>query len=87
MPHPVSAALRRLRPALLLALLLAPSLAAQEQFDKAEFAARRARLLERMPDGIAIVLAATEHPYPTRFRQSPDFYYLTGLEEPGAVLV
>jgi Xaa-Pro aminopeptidase len=60
---------------------------AQEAFDKAEFAARRARLMERIPDGIAVVLAATEHPYPMRFRQSPDFYYLTGLEEPGAVLV
>ncbi|HEX6104128.1 MAG TPA: Xaa-Pro peptidase family protein [Gemmatimonadales bacterium] len=72
---------------LLLLLLMSPSLPAQESFDKAEFAARRARLMERIPDGIAVVLAATEHPYPVRFRQSPDFYYLTGLEEPGAVLV
>ena len=83
----VRAALGRFRSTLLLLLLLAPTLAAQERFDKAEFAARRARLLEKIPDGIAIVLAATEHPYPVRFRQSPDFYYLTGLEEPGAVLV
>jgi Xaa-Pro aminopeptidase len=69
-----------------LLLLPLPALG-QEVFDKAEFAARRARLLERIPDGIAVILAATEHPYPMRFRQSPDFYYLTGLEEPGAVLV
>ena len=69
-------------------LVVAPErVSGQEPFAKAEFAARRARLLERIPDGIAVVLAATEHPYPTRFRQSPDFYYLTGLEEPGAVLV
>ena len=87
MPQPLVTGVRRLRLALCLGLLLAPALAAQERFDKAEFAARRARLLERMPDGIALVLAATEHPHPTRFRQSPDFYYLTGLEEPGAVLV
>ena len=33
------------------------------------------------------MLGGIEHPYPMRFRQSPDFYYLTGLEEPGAVLV
>jgi Xaa-Pro aminopeptidase len=87
MPQFLVTGARRLRLALLLALMLAPALPAQEAFDKAEFAARRARLLERLPDGIAIVLAATEHPYPTRFRQSPDFYYLTGMEEPGAVLV
>jgi Xaa-Pro aminopeptidase len=72
--------------ALLLGLL--PSVViAQTTFDKGEFAARRARLLERIPDGIAIVFGAVEHPYPVNFRQSPDFYYLTGLEEPGAILV
>jgi Xaa-Pro aminopeptidase len=87
MPPAVRAAFGRVRAVLLPVLLLVPSLVAQEPIDKAEFAARRARLLERIPDGLAIVLAATEHPYPTRFRQSPDFYYLTGLEEPGAVLV
>jgi Xaa-Pro aminopeptidase len=71
---------------ILLLSFLPPSLAAQE-FDKAEFAARRAKLLARIPDGIAVVLGGIEHPYPLRFRQSPDFYYLTGLEEPGTVLV
>ena len=87
MPHAVRAVLGQVRLTLLLLLLLPLPLTGQESFDKAEFAARRARLMERIPDGIAVILAATEHPYPTRFRQSPDFYYLTGLEEPGAVLV
>ncbi len=73
-------------PALLLFLLLPSALAAQD-FDKAEFAARRAKLLAKIPDGIAVVLGGVEHPYPVRFRQSPDFYYLTGLKEPGTVLV
>ncbi|MGH7580912.1 MAG: aminopeptidase P N-terminal domain-containing protein [Gemmatimonadales bacterium] len=71
---------------LLLLTLLPTSLAAQD-FDRAEFAARRAKLLAKIPDGIAVVLGGIEHPYPIRFRQSPDFYYLTGLEEPGTVLV
>jgi len=76
--------MRRL--ALLLLLLLPPSVAAQD-LDKAEFAGRRAKLLAKIPDGIAVILGGIEHPYPLRFRQSPDFYYLTGLEEPGTVLV
>ncbi|HWB42319.1 MAG TPA: Xaa-Pro peptidase family protein [Gemmatimonadales bacterium] len=71
----------------LLFLLLVPSAAAGQDFDQAEFAARRARLIERIPDGVAVILGATEHDHPTRFRQSPDFYYLTGLKEPGTVLV
>ena len=72
---------------LLLFLTLLPSFLSAQGFDKAEFAARREKLLAKIPDGIAVVLGGIEHPYPVRFRQSPDFYYLTGLEEPGAVLV
>jgi Xaa-Pro aminopeptidase len=87
MPYAVRHVLGRVSLGPLLLLVLSLPLIAQEPFDKAEFAGRRARLMERIPDGIAVVLAATEHPYPVRFRQSPDFYYLTGLEEPGAVLV
>ena len=70
-----------------LVILLFPSLLAAQDFDKAEFATRRAKLLARIPDGVAVILGDVEHPYPLRFRQSPDFYYLTGLEEPGTVLV
>jgi Xaa-Pro aminopeptidase len=71
----------------LLLLVLFPSAAAGQAFDKAEFAGRRAKLLAQIPDGIAVILGGVEHPYPVRFRQSPDFYYLTGLDEPGTVLV
>ncbi|MEO8199735.1 MAG: Xaa-Pro peptidase family protein [Gemmatimonadota bacterium] len=56
-------------------------------FAKAEFAARRSRLLQQIPDGIGIVFAGMEDPLIERFRQSPDFYYLTGIEEPGAILL
>ena len=60
---------------------------AQRPFNRAEFVARRARLFEKIPDGIAIIFGAKGQHYPVKFRQSPDFYYLTGIEEPGAVLV
>jgi Xaa-Pro aminopeptidase len=56
-------------------------------FDKAEFAARRDRLFALIPDGIAIVFAGEDQLCNGRFRQAPDFWYLTGIEEPGAVLL
>lgn len=74
--------------AALLTLLLGASAApAQEDFNKAEFAARRAKVFEKIGDGVAIVFANEKHRYPVKFRQAPDFYYLTGIEEPDTVLV
>ena len=61
--------------------------AAQEKFNRAEFAARRAKVFEKIGDGTAIVFANEKHRYPVKFRQAPDFYYLTGIEEPDAILV
>ena len=60
---------------------------AQKPFDKAEFVARREKLFEKIPDGIAVLFAARGQFYPVKFRQAPDFYYLTGIEEAGAILV
>ena len=71
----------------LLVVILAVSTFAQHPFNKDEFAARRAKLFEQIPDGIAVVFAAKGQFYPVKFRQAPDFYYLTGIEEAGAVLV
>src|SRR5688500_8837826 len=68
-------------------LALAVPAFAQQPFNKSEFVARREKLLEKIPDGIVVLFAAKEQHYPVKFRQSPDFYYLTGIEEPGAVLV
>lgn len=77
----------RLLSALALVLALAAPVFAQAQFDKAEFAARRARLLDQIADGVAVVFAGDAHVHAVKFRQSPDFYYLTGVEEPGAILL
>lgn len=68
-------------------LALAVSTVAQQPFNKSEFVARRAKLFEKIPDGVAVIFAAKGQFYPVKFRQAPDFYYLTGVEEPGAVLV
>ena len=34
-----------------------------------------------------MLFAEKDQIYPVKFRQAPDFYYLTGIEEPGAILV
>lgn len=67
--------------------VLTVSTFAQTPFNKQEFVARRAKLFEQIPDGIAVLFAAKGQHYPLKFRQAPDFYYLTGVEEAGAVLV
>ena len=56
-------------------------------FDKSEYAARRAKFMERIPDGVAIILGAqplTSYHY---YYQNNDFFYLCGVEIPNAVLV
>ena len=60
---------------------------AGQPFNKTEFVARREKLFEKIPDGMAVIFAAKEQLYPLKFRQAPDFYYLTGIEEAGAILV
>lgn len=59
---------------------------------QSEYRARRAQLLSKMPKGSVMLVAAAE--LVTRnadaefpFRQSSDFYYLTGFNEPSGLLV
>jgi Xaa-Pro aminopeptidase len=75
------------RAALLLILAACAQAVSAQTFDQAEFAARRAKLLEQIGEGVAVVFAAEPHVHAVKFRQSPDFYYLTGIEEPGAILL
>ncbi|WP_426208710.1 aminopeptidase P N-terminal domain-containing protein [Massilia sp. TWP1-3-3] len=50
------------------------------------YAARRAALMQAMGDGVAVIYAEGQDDS-AGHRQSPDFLYLTGVEEKGAVLV
>ncbi|HXE58438.1 MAG TPA: aminopeptidase P family protein [Gemmatimonadales bacterium] len=56
-------------------------------------AARRAALLERLGTGVAILRSAVErsiegdYPQDSDYREDNDFFYLTGIEAPGAWLV
>jgi Xaa-Pro aminopeptidase len=78
---------------LALAGLLAAGLRAQpvftgtEIFPPEEFAARRAKVIEQIGDGVAIVLGTTEPPGEVPFRQNSQFFYLTGVTEPRASVI
>jgi Xaa-Pro aminopeptidase len=56
-------------------------------FPADEYAARRARVMGGIGDGVAIVLGATEPPGEMPFRQNSQCFYLSGVVEPRAVLV
>lgn len=73
--------------ALLAALAAAPLAAQRTDFGREEFAARRAALMERVKDGAVILFGDAAAPAGSHFRQDNDFYYLTGNEDLGAILV
>src|SRR5947207_5503251 len=50
------------------------------------YRARRAELMKQMSEGVAVVFAEGREDG-NGYRQSSDFYYLTGVQEEGAVLV
>lgn len=58
-----------------------------EIFPLEEFAARRARVMEKIGDGVAVILGTTERPGEQPLRQNNQFFYLTGVIEPRAILL
>jgi Xaa-Pro aminopeptidase len=73
---------------LVLGLLTAgPAASAASVFDKAEYAARRLKLMERIPDGAAAFLGASTPAGDWEFRQGHDFAYFTGVEISDAFLI
>jgi Xaa-Pro aminopeptidase len=85
--------MNRMLPVLVLLFLL-PASAGQipqgvftEAFPPEEFAARRAAVINSIGDAVAIIQGAVEKPAELPFRQSAQFYYLTGVEVPRAILV
>src|SRR5437867_8512738 len=64
-----------------------PVFTGPEIFPLEEFAGRRARLIERIGDAVAILQGTTERPGEQAFRQNNQFFYLTGVAEPRAMAV
>ena len=76
---------------LLVAVIFTPVAAQPPLFStslpREEFAARRAKLLQKIGDGVAVMQGAAETSSYEKFRQSNQFYYLTGVTTPRAILV
>ena len=58
-----------------------------DAFPAEEFAARRAQVMQAIGDGVAVIQGAVERPAELPFRQSAQFFYLTGVEVPRAILL
>jgi Xaa-Pro aminopeptidase len=77
----------------LMAALFVPHAALRAQFGftsafpPSEFAARRAKVMERIGDGVAVIQGGAALPASMVFRQNNHFFYLTGVEASRAVLV
>jgi Xaa-Pro aminopeptidase len=56
-------------------------------FSPEDFAARRKKVMQKIGDGVAILQGAELTESYTKFRQDNNFYYLTGVEVPDAVLI
>src|SRR5690349_12414300 len=56
-------------------------------FPPEEYAARRARVMAKIGDGVAILQGTTERPGEQPLRQSNQFFYVCGVVEPRAFLV
>lgn len=74
------------------ALLYSPAIRADKRLftdsiTPAEFAARRAKVMAAIGDGVAVISGATETSTYTKFRQGAQFFYLSGVEVPRALLV
>jgi Xaa-Pro aminopeptidase len=58
-----------------------------DAFPPEEFAARRGRVMTQIGDGVAILQGAAERAGYLKFRQSNQFFYLTGVEVPRAFVI
>src|SRR5260221_12578218 len=73
--------------AMILSLPAAAQPVLTDVFPPEEYAARRAAVIAQIGDGVAILQGTTERPGEQPLRQSNQFFYLTGVVEPRAILM
>ncbi len=90
------AMIRKAGIAIALLLALAPIFALAQYTDRKamddlggpkEFAARRAELAAKLKTGYVLLFAKTQEPPAAHYREDNDFYYYTGLSDPGAIML
>jgi Xaa-Pro aminopeptidase len=64
-----------------------PVFTGPDVFPPEEFASRRARVMAQIDGGVAILQGTTERPGEQALRQNNQFFYLTGVVEPRAIVV
>jgi Xaa-Pro aminopeptidase len=69
------------------ALLAQPVFTGGDIFPPEEFAARRARVMEKIGDAVAMIQGTTERPGEQPLRQANQFFYISGVVEPRAILL
>ena len=84
--HALCPALGRGRPRSARSRPAQPVFTGAEIFPPEEFAARRAKVMEKIGDGVAILQGTTERPGEQPLRQNNQFFYLTGVVEPRAIV-
>ena len=74
----------------IMCMLLTEAVSSQtmwKYFTPDDFAARRNKVIEKIGDGILVLMGAELPEGYIKFRQDNNFYYLTGVEVPDAVLI
>jgi Xaa-Pro aminopeptidase len=69
------------------ALFAQPVFNGHDIFPPEEFAARRARVMAKIGEGVAIIQGTTERPGEQPLRQANQFFYISGVVEPRAILI
>src|SRR5262245_55663365 len=64
-----------------------PVFTGADVFPNEEFAWRRGRVMDRIGDAVAVIQGTTERPGEQALRQNNQFFYLTGVVEPRAIVL
>lgn len=64
-----------------------PVWAQRTGYSQAEFMRRRSALMEKVGDGLILLFGEASAPAGAHFRQNNDFFYFSGIEDTGAVLI
>jgi len=78
---------RKIVTLLMLSFVLIAPVSAELLFEKSEYAVRRAKLMEKIPDGVAVIMGAQDVIGYKEFFQNNDFMYFCGVEIPNSILI